>query len=121
MTRRSDPTPLLPLSPAVLHILVALAKGELHGYAISRDVEEQTDGALRLGPGTLYGSLQRMTDAGLIREVAAPAKAEGAHAERRRYYGITVLGRSALRADAERLAAAVQLARSRLGPRLENA
>jgi DNA-binding PadR family transcriptional regulator len=121
MTRRSDPTPLLPLSPAVLHILVALAKGDLHGYGISRDVEEQTDGALRLGPGTLYGSLQRMTDAGLIREVAAPAKAEGSHAERRRYYGITALGRSALRADAERLAAAVRLARSRLGTRLENA
>jgi DNA-binding PadR family transcriptional regulator len=122
MTRRSaDPTPLLPLTPVVLHILVALASGERHGYAISRDVEEQTDGALRLGPGTLYGSLQRMTDAGLIREVGAPAGAGGSHAERRRYYAISALGRKALRADAERLAAAVRLTRARLGAQGEGA
>lgn len=116
MTRRGDPASLLPLTPVVLHILVAVADGERHGYAISRDVEEQTEGALRPGPGTLYGSLQRMMDAGLIREVAPPAGAEGAHAERRRYYAITALGRNALRADAERLATAVRLARARLGP-----
>jgi DNA-binding PadR family transcriptional regulator len=121
MARRADPTPLLPLTPVVLHILVALADGERHGYAISRDVEEQTKGAVRLGPGTLYGSLQRMTDAGLIREVASPAEAEGSHAERRRYYAITALGRNALRADAERLAAAVRLTRVRLGPQGEHA
>jgi DNA-binding PadR family transcriptional regulator len=121
MAKRSDPTAFLPLTPVVLHILLALAREDLHGYAVSRDVEEQTAGAIRMGPGTLYGSLQRLLDAELIREVAVPAGAGGAHAERRRYYGITALGRSALRADAERLAGAVRLARTRLGPAAERA
>lgn len=116
MPTRYDTSELLPLTPVVLHVLLALARESMHGYAISQDVEGQTEGAVRLGPGTLYGSLQRLVDQGLIREVNAPADAEGAHADRRRYYGITALGRRALRADAERLAAAVRLTRARLGP-----
>jgi DNA-binding PadR family transcriptional regulator len=121
MTKAKEPTDSLPLTPVVLHVLVALASGNLHGYAISQDVEQQTGGAVRLGPGTLYGSLQRLVTAGLIREVVAPADAEGAHAERRRYYAITAAGRRVLRADAERLAAAVRLTRARLGPEPERA
>jgi DNA-binding PadR family transcriptional regulator len=121
MPRTKATTEYLPLTPVVLHILLALAGENLHGYAISQDVEEQTAGAVRLGPGTLYGSLQRLLDAGLIRETAAPADADGAHAERRRYYAITAAGRRALRADAERLATAVRLTRARLGAEPERA
>src|SRR5688500_318617 len=88
--RAPDPTPLLPLPPVVLHILLALAAEERHGYAIAQEVERVTGGAVRLGTGTLYGSLQRMLDAGLIREGKTPAD-EGGHSERRRYYEITPL------------------------------
>jgi DNA-binding PadR family transcriptional regulator len=113
--KSSDPTRLLPLSPVVLHILLAVAAEARHGYAIAQEVERATAGAVKLGPGTLYGSLQRMVDAGLIEEADVPDDAEGSHAERRRYYAITGLGRRALRADTERLAEAVRLARTRLG------
>src|SRR6185437_15446514 len=63
---RPDPRDFLPLSPVVLHVLLALAAGERHGYAIAREVEETTGGQVRMGPGTLYGSIQRMLAAGLI-------------------------------------------------------
>jgi DNA-binding PadR family transcriptional regulator len=115
MARERSTEPVLPLSPVVLHILVALAGGARHGYAIALEVERVTEGVVRLGPGTLYGSLQRMLDAGLIRETAAPEEGEDGRAERRRYYEMTALGRRALREDAERLARAVRLAKSRLG------
>lgn len=113
--RQNDPATLLPLTPVVLHVLVALAGEARHGYAIAQEVERVTEGAMVLGPGTLYGSLQRMVDAGLIREADSPAGAAGVHAERRRYYEITPLGRRALIADTERLAEVVKLARARLG------
>ena len=67
-TSPSAPEELLPLSPAVYHILVALAEGELHGYAIMQDVAETTGGQIKMGPGTLYGTLKRMLEAGLIEE-----------------------------------------------------
>jgi DNA-binding PadR family transcriptional regulator len=111
----ADPMLHLPLTPVVLHILVALADSTRHGYAISQEVERQTDGSVRLGPGTLYGSLQRLLDSGLIAEASPPAGADGSHADRRRYYTITPLGTRVLRADTDRLAGAVRLARSRLG------
>lgn len=107
---------LQPLTPVALHVLLALAGGASHGYAIAHEVEHATEGAVRLGPGTLYGALQRLVDGGLIEEVGAPAGAEGAHAERRRYYALTRAGERALRADARRLARAVRMVRSRLGP-----
>ena len=108
------PTPeLLPLTPPVFHILLALAAEERHGYGIMQDVAQQTDGALQLGPGTLYGCLKRMLAAGLVEESGErpdPALDD----ERRRYYRMTALGKSAVRAEAQRLAGAVTVAMARL-------
>jgi DNA-binding PadR family transcriptional regulator len=115
VTKTRDAESLLPLTPVVLHILVALASEARHGYAIAAEVERVTEGVVRLGPGTLYGSLQRMVDAELIRETSGEEEGADGRAERRRYYELTALGRRALRADAERLARAVRLAKSRLG------
>jgi DNA-binding PadR family transcriptional regulator len=110
---------MLPLSAAVLHILVALAESPRHGYAIAQEVERVTGGMVRMGPGTLYGSIQRMLDAGLIRESAVPAEAAAdemdGRAGRRRYYAVTPLGVRALRAEARRLAEVVRLVESRVG------
>lgn len=106
---------LLPLTPVVLHILVALADGPGHGYAVAQEVERVTDGRVRMGPGTLYGGLQRMRDDGLIEETENPGE-DAAHADRRRYYRLTDLGREALRAEAGRLARTVDLVRARLDP-----
>lgn len=114
MTRHPELDTLLPLTPTVFHVLVALAGEVRHGYAIAREVEDVTHGRISMGPGTLYGSLQRMTDKGLIEEGENPGHA-GAHAERRRYYRITPLGRSALRAESERLARAIEVVQERLG------
>lgn len=105
---------LLPLTPTVFHMLVALSAGPAHGYAIAQEVEELTRGQLVLGPGTLYGSLQRMVASDLIQEAPNPGE-DSLHAERRRYYKITGLGSAALRAEAERLARAVDAVRERLG------
>lgn len=104
------PTPesLLPLPPAVFHILCALGEDDRHGYGIIQDVTANTDGEVRLGPGTLYRSIQRMLEQDLIIEIAAPR----ADDERRRYYRITAFGRATARAEAERLAQLVKLARA---------
>ena len=97
---------------ASFHILIALARGERHGYAIIRDVEAATEGRIRLGAGTLYRALQRMLEQGLIVEAQErPAPEEDD--ERRRYYRITEEGRAAVRAEARRLAELVRLAESR--------
>ena len=105
---------VLPLSPTAFHILVALAHGPRHGYAVAQEVEELTDGRLVMGPGTLYGSLQRMRASGLIEETDNPGE-DGLHSERRRYYEMTRLGGAALRAESERLLRAANLAQERLG------
>ena len=97
------PTDLLPLTPPVFHILVALVDDERHGYGIMQDVAQQTNDALQLGPGTLYGCLKRMLAAGLVEESDERPDPELDDA-RRRYYRITALGRRAVRAEAERLA-----------------
>ncbi len=114
MTDAVDPGPVLPLSPAVFHVLAALAREPKHGYAVAREVEGLTAGKVVMGPGTLYGSLQRMTDAGLIEETDNPGE-PGLHAERRRYYRITPLGRAALRSESERLARTLAVVQERLG------
>jgi DNA-binding PadR family transcriptional regulator len=109
-----DPERVLPLTPVVFHALLALAGGPRHGYALAQEVEAVSDGRIRMGPGTLYGSLQRMQDEGLVEAAPNPGEA-GAHAERRRYYKLTPFGRRVLRAETDRLAAAVRLARARIG------
>lgn len=107
-----DAEKLLPLPAATLHILLALADEDRHGYAILRDVEERTGGALRLGAGTLYRSLQRMLEQGLIVETEERPAPE-MDDERRRYYRIAPFGRSAARAELRRLAQLLDLGRQR--------
>ena len=114
MDRKTTPQSLLPLTPPVFHILLALTGEERHGYGIMQDVDRQTDGALQLGPGTLYGCLKRMLTAGLIEESDErpdPALDD----ERRRYYRITPYGRKVAQAEAARMRELVQLAAAKFG------
>jgi DNA-binding PadR family transcriptional regulator len=104
------PTPPLgqpPLTPAVFHILLALSAGPLHGYAIMQSVEEATGADMRMGPGTIYGSLQRMEEAGLVKELSAPSS------DRRRLFALQPAGRRALEAEARRLSRLAALVRAR--------
>ena len=112
MPRAKAPEDLLPLTPPVFHILVALSDGERHGYAIMRQVAEDTDGALQLGPGTLYGCLRRMLAAGLIEESDWRPDSQ-LDDERRRYYRISDFGTRVVKAESKRLAEAVTAARAR--------
>ena len=100
----------LPLSPQVFHILLALADGARHGYRITQDVEDETAGAIRLGPGTLYGALKRLVAAGWVEETDRRPDPD-LDDERRRYYRLTTTGRHVLEEDAARLADAVRRAR----------
>lgn len=105
------PESLLPLTPAVFHILMALADEDRHGYAIIQDIAERTRGEIKLSAGTLYRSIQRMQEQGLIvetRERPAPDEDD----ERRRYYRLTPFGSAVARAEARRLAEMVRLARA---------
>ena len=108
---KTRPEDLMPLQPAVFHILVSLANGDRHGYAIIQDVAARTDGEVKLGPGTLYRSIQRMLELDLIAETETRPDPD-ADDERRRYYRITPFGRQVARAEAERLSALVALARA---------
>jgi DNA-binding PadR family transcriptional regulator len=120
-----EPQSFLPLPSATLHILVALSPGEKHGYAVMRDVEALSDGAVRMGPGTLYGSVKRLLADGLIEETASrmdPALDD----QRRRYYRLTGLGARVCAAELQRLEALVRRAGSpdwaqRILPRLGQA
>ena len=98
------------LTPAVFHILLALASGDRHGYGIMKEVLRQSDGGVRLGAGTLYGTLQRLIESGWIAEAprAGPRTVDG---RARRYYRLTAHGRDALNADVKRLEALVRAAR----------
>ena len=109
MTTEADA--LLPLPPVTFHILVALADEDRHGYAIMQDVTSRTGGALKLGAGTLYRSVQRMLEQGLVVEINARPAPE-LDDERRRYYRITPFGRSVAKAEARRLAQMLKLARA---------
>ncbi|HZE88829.1 MAG TPA: PadR family transcriptional regulator [Verrucomicrobiae bacterium] len=109
--RRSAPVPPRPLPLAAFHILVALAERERHGYAIMQDVEARTSGALRLSPGTLYGSIKRMLEEGLIEELDERPDPENDD-ERRRYYRITARGRRAARDESARLTELLRQARA---------
>ena len=99
-----------PLTPAVFHILLALTAGERHGLGIADDVEAATEGAMRLGPGTLYRSLKEMTRDRLIAEVAAPERDAD---PRRKFYRMTAAGRRVLRLEAERYEQVVRIAKGR--------
>jgi DNA-binding PadR family transcriptional regulator len=105
------PKPKLdPLPSAAFHILLALAEEDLHGYAIMREVAELTKGRVRLGPGTLYGSIKTLLEGGLIEEVDERAD-DNSGGERRRYYHLTAGGRKLARLEADRLADTLRLAR----------
>ena len=101
-----------PLTPAVLHILLALSTGERHGYGIMKQVEADSQGKVKMGPGTLYGSVGRMLEAGLIAESAERADPELAD-ERRIYYKLTGAGRAALEAELKRYRDVVAVAEGR--------
>jgi len=107
-SRRIDDDPLrfLPLSPQQFHILLALVESERHGYAIIQDVESRTDGALRMGTGTLYTAIARLVELELLVE-------SGRRDERRRFYRLTPLGRAVLKAETGRLEMMVRHARER--------
>ena len=111
-TDRTEVETLLPLPPATFHILLALVDQERHGYAIIQDVEARTDGELRLSAGTLYRSIARMVEQGLIAEVTKRPAAR-LDDERRRYYRITPFGTTVARAEMARLSQLVRLARAR--------
>ena len=110
MNDKSQSESLLPLPPATFHILLALADDDRHGYAIIQDIEARTNGELKLSAGTLYRSIQRMLEQGLIQETAERPAPE-LDDERRRYYRITSFGRTVAKAEARRLAQLVKLAR----------
>src|SRR6188508_3008822 len=102
-TKKADPDEMLPLTPAVFHVLLALADGERHGYAIMQEVAQQTDGQVRLGPGTLYGTIKRLIEAHLIEESDERPDPD-MDDERRRYYRLSGLGERVVRAEARRYA-----------------
>jgi DNA-binding PadR family transcriptional regulator len=104
----SPPIILVPLPTSEFEILLALADGERHGYAIMREVAHRSAGAVRIGPGTLYGSIKRLLAAGLIEETDARLDDE-----RRRYYRISALGRRAAAAEARRMERLVTVARAK--------
>jgi DNA-binding PadR family transcriptional regulator len=106
----SSPVNGHPLTPAVFHILVALSDGDKHGYAIMKDGEFQTNGGLKLGPGTLYGTIKRLLAANLIKEVDERPDPE-LDDERRRYYRLTALGNQITSLETQRLEQAVKAAR----------
>ena len=106
----------VPLSPAAFHILVALAEGNKHGYAIMKDVAAVTAGEVQLNPGTLYTTIKRLLEDDLIPEVDAPRDTESSD-ERRRYYALTPSGRETARTELERLRGMIRHASARLSPK----
>ena len=110
-----DAQTFLPLTPAVFHILLALVDGDRHGYGIAKEIASRTADQVRLGPGTLYGTLGRLMEAGWVEESDGPGDPSD---ERRRYYRLTRPGRDALKAEVERLDSLLRAARAeRIVPR----
>jgi DNA-binding PadR family transcriptional regulator len=109
---RMSPADLLPLAPAVFHILLSLAEGERHGYALKREIARRTNGSLTLGAGVLYGSISKMLANGLIEE-SDDRPDPHLDDERRRYYRITTFGRKVAQAEASRMRELVELAATR--------
>ena len=109
MTAARDPGSLLPLTPAMFHVLVALADGDAHGYAIMKEVERLTGGGVRLSTGTLYGIIKRLLSEGLIRE-----RSRASRDARRRSYELTAFGRDVARAEAARLEQTLTIAKRKM-------
>ena len=107
---KENPSKFLPLAPATLHILLALAGEDLHGYGIMLEVSRHSEGQYKLGPGTLYDNLQRLMEHGLVNEVRRAAGDDS----RRRYYRLNAVGRSVLAAEISRLEDVVRDGRLRL-------
>lgn len=117
VSRRIDPESLLPLRPSTFHILLALCDGDLHGYGIMQEVAEHTNGQIKLGPGTLYGSIKRLLSDRLIVEVDERPDPD-LDDERRRYYRLTEFGQRVLKAEVHRISKMVSVAqRKRLIPK----
>lgn len=112
MSKSTDPDNLLPLTPAVFHILLALTDQERHGYGIMKEVEVQTDGEMLLRPGTLYQAIKRMLELGLIQE-SDERPDPSLDDERRRYYRVSALGRKTAAAEAARLQKLLRLAHNK--------
>lgn len=108
---KGDPKSPVRMTPAFFYLMLTLADGERHGYAMAREVRERSDGAVRLGPGSLYWSLNRLAEVGLIEEVEGNIPDPGE--ERRRYYRLTDQGRRILQREAETLEKVVQFARAK--------
>jgi DNA-binding PadR family transcriptional regulator len=109
--KEAGPESLLPLPTAVFHILIALADRDRHGYSIMQDVGARTNGAVQLSPGTLYGSIRRILEQGVIEELTKSPDPSSTD-ERRRYYRLTRFGRRVAAAEAARLSALLQQARA---------
>ena len=107
-----DPTSMLPLTPAVFHVLLALADGERHGYAIMQEVAASTEGQIKMGPGTLYGTIKRLLESRLIEE-SDERPDPHLDDERRRYYRLSGVGEQVVRAEAKRYADIVAIARGK--------
>ena len=108
---KEEVSPFVPLSPATLHILLTLAGEEMHGYAIMQEVQRQSEGKYKLGPGTLYDNLQKLMDRGLVEELGRRA---GDDDPRRRYYKLSSFGRGVLSAEIARLEDVVRVGKLRL-------
>ena len=106
-----DLTPFLPLSPAILHILLSLAGEDRHGYGIMQEIARQSDGQYKMGPGTLYDNLQKMMRQGMVENAASPSENDDS---RRRYYKLTDFGRRLLSTEVRRLESVVREARLHL-------
>ncbi len=111
MSGSDDVTSPIRITPAFFFLLLTLVDGARHGYAMAQDVKQHSDGAIKLGPGSLYWSLNRLEDVGLIDEVDATKGEPGE--ERRRYYGLTPLGRDILKKEANTLSKVLRFARAK--------
>jgi DNA-binding PadR family transcriptional regulator len=113
-----DLNPLLPLRPAILHILVALSGEDRHGYGIMQEVARQSEGQYKLGPGTLYDNLEKLLEQGIVQESTPRSSAADS---RRRYYRLTPFGRRLLATEIRRLDGVVRAAKLQRKPRPERA
>ncbi|MGI9642080.1 MAG: PadR family transcriptional regulator [Acidimicrobiia bacterium] len=114
---RHDPSKFVPLPPAALHIVLALNRGERHGYAIMSDVERLSDGVIKMGPGTLYGTIKKLLAQGIIEQCESRSDTE-LDDQRRKYYRLTGLGEAVSAAEIQRLANLVERTRRTAPPRI---